>query len=437
VKICGQCHERYHDHVDFCFVDGEVLVFDSTPAPRPSNAASGHVPGLDDYDAPPPPSRMQGQQTPSHAPQTERTASKAPSSAREADDDAPLRPSDQITLPIPNPAKHRPNPGKPAPVYPPEATPAPVEPTPGPAYPTPTPPPARAAQAGPRRRPAAEAASPRAEAPTRSLGPLIAVGVALALLLIGGAGAVAMLGGTAVLFGAGASESKHPVAVNPAPRPAPVVAPVEEPVPAPEVAPAAVPSPEPEAAVAPVPAPTPTHAPSPVAAPTAAPAPALAIGKVSISSVPAGAELRADGRSAGKTPTHIELPLGVHSLALALQGYEPWTGSVDVNGAAVTVPAIKLLAIAAPPAAPGAPAPAAAPAVDVIPARTGKVFLSSVEAGAKVWVDGKLSGELPLTLELPGGHHTFKVVGSTGEATYDKNIVLKDAGTTPVFLGPE
>ncbi len=55
-------------------------------------------------------------------------------------------------------------------------------------------------------------------------------------------------------------------------------------------------------------------------------------GSVEIVSEPAGASVAVDGTRGGQTPiADLKLRPGSHSLEIAAEGYEPWTGSVDVE----------------------------------------------------------------------------------------------------------
>lgn len=465
MKVCRLCSERYRDHVDFCFQDGEVLVAES---------AVGAAAPYDDLDAPPPPKRPAGQADsapprPQPAPAQPRPQSQVPS-APEADpveagparptarsmgasrvperDDPPLTAAEQVTIPLPNPGARAPVSTRP--VRSAERPTEPIGSNPPAAderrsnLPSPSNPPSAdarrpAPQVQQRRGPqpeAAEAADTEPQDGRRRL-PVLLLGLgvlAVVGLVVGG---VAMFGGAAAIIGAGgepegasmATAAPEPAVVAPLPEPDPVPEPAAvEPVPVePVVEPApVVPAP---IAVAPVPAPAPAPTPvvAPAPAPVVAPAPATpASGIVSFTSVPPGAELRVDDRSVGRTPAKIDLPAGPHRVTVALQGFQTWSGSVDVKGAKQEVPVVKLV-----PAGP-APAPAAA---DAIPARKGRVYLAYAEPGAKVWVDGEFKGTLPLMLEMAGGAHEFKIESAGGAVTtVTRTVVLKEQGNTPVFL---
>ncbi len=460
MKVCRLCSERYREHVDFCFQDGEVLVAES---------AVGASAPLDDLDAPPPPRRPAGQaesprprheqaaQPPQPQPQPQRSAAPesdpieagpsrsavaagvpaAPVGASRvpepSDDDRPLTAAEQVTIPLPKPGAKS---GHGAQVG--QGGRAPVKPRATDAAVTSLPP-----QVQQRR-------GPQPETPAGTEPDWAPRARGMPLMLIGGVLAAALValvvcagsGGAAALLGAG---TKADNAALGTPLAVPAVAPAPAPEPEPEPEPGAVePAPvEPAAVEEPVemavvpPTPVPVAPPVPVVAPPPAPvvAPAPAgptSGIVSFSSVPPGAELRVDDRSVGRTPGKIDLPVGKHGVAIALQGFQTWTGSVDVKGGKQDMPVVKLVPAAPVPAPAAAPAPA--PASDVVPAREGKVYLSYAEPGAKVWVDGVFKGALPLMLIMTGGSHEFKIESSTGSVTITRTVVLKDQGNTPVFL---
>jgi formylglycine-generating enzyme required for sulfatase activity len=52
---------------------------------------------------------------------------------------------------------------------------------------------------------------------------------------------------------------------------------------------------------------------------------------VSVTSEPAGAELRVDGESQGRTPVRLELMAGSHRVEIAHPGYKPWVSDVQVQ----------------------------------------------------------------------------------------------------------
>ncbi|MCZ6507979.1 MAG: SUMF1/EgtB/PvdO family nonheme iron enzyme [Acidobacteria bacterium] len=98
---------------------------------------------------------------------------------------------------------------------------------------------------------------------------------------------------------------------------------------------------------------------------------------VQMSSDPAGASVRVDGRSLGTTPLTLELGAGSHRLELSLAGYQAYTAAFPVvAGRPVTLPRVRLAPLA------------------------GIVQLASVPPGAAVTVDGAFEGETPLELVL-------------------------------------
>jgi len=132
------------------------------------------------------------------------------------------------------------------------------------------------------------------------------------------------------------------------PIPAPVVAPQPVAVPAPVVAPETVAEPVPAAEdaepVEPVPSPT-VQAPSRNAKkrkPAQVAGPAVGSGRISVPAFPgSGLEVLLNGRSIGVTPLRlVEVPAGVHTIAVIDPGGEGWEGSVTVDdgGSEVVLP---------------------------------------------------------------------------------------------------
>jgi TonB family protein len=72
-----------------------------------------------------------------------------------------------------------------------------------------------------------------------------------------------------------------------------------------------------------------------------------------IVSTPSGAQVSLDGRPAGATPlSGVRLKPGRHKVALALEGHEPWSGTVDVVAGEKGRVAATLRPLAKPPAPP-------------------------------------------------------------------------------------
>ncbi len=399
MKVCRLCNERYRDLVDFCFVDGEVLVFEADlahPGALPTSPP--------ELDAPPPPAW-----------------NAAPPPYPDPDEldeleELPLALGDQVTSPRPNPSRP-PVSSTPEPAMPVQTITAPfVRPPPSPSSLERTPVPVVTQRRGP----AADAPPKSADEVGGGNAKWILAFVVLPVLLAAGVGVGALLGvgGTAAWLGTGSAPQTATVA-EAVPAPARAAAP---PAPAPELvavpAPSAPEAPEPAAAVAPAPAP------APIAAPTTPEPAAVAakVGSLRLVSVPPGAEVKIDARSVGRTPATVDLAHGAHDVTLTLEGYQAWSGTVSLSVASLEYPAIALRPVA----------PAPAPVADT---RKGKVFLTYSETGATVWVDGVLVGDLPVLYELSGGEHQFKIQGASGTTNLSRTVVLKEQGTTTVFLG--
>jgi hypothetical protein len=140
------------------------------------------------------------------------------------------------------------------------------------------------------------------------------------------------------------------------------------------------------------------------------------VGRLVVKSTPAGARVFVDGRDQGRTPTTVrDLSRGVHRVRLVREGYATEERRIVITPArpseSMTVALARLRAAEAP--ARRAAEPPARPAAPTLP-RGGSFFGSlSVEsrpAGAKVFIDGKLSGTTPLVLPQVGaGEHAVRL----------------------------
>lgn len=117
---------------------------------------------------------------------------------------------------------------------------------------------------------------------------------------------------------------------------------------------------------------------------------AVQTGTVSVVSVPAGAKVFVDDQARGQTPTKVELPQGLHTVRLELDGHQPAARSVNLSGDTANV-SFELSPLAV----------------------VGQVNLFG-PPGAEVYADGKALGKLPATGKLSEGSHTFKVVTPDG-----------------------
>jgi hypothetical protein len=132
------------------------------------------------------------------------------------------------------------------------------------------------------------------------------------------------------------------------------------------------------------------------------PIPASNTGWIYVSSSPGGAAVTLDGNSMGQTPYSGSLKLdtvqtGDHTVALSLSGYQPFTTTTRVLANTVSEVSTILQ--------PSAPVSA-----------KGGLSVSSVPAGANVFLDNNFIGISPLTLnDISSGSHvvTFKLEGYT------------------------
>jgi len=140
------------------------------------------------------------------------------------------------------------------------------------------------------------------------------------------------------------------------------------------------------------------------------------VGRVVVRSTPAGARVFIDGRDQGRTPTTIRnLRRGTHRVRLVREGYATEERRIVITPAnpaqSVTVALARTRAVE-PPARRAAEPPARTPAPNP---PSGASFLGSLSvesrpAGAKVFLDGKLSGTTPLTLPQVGaGEHAIRI----------------------------
>jgi PEGA domain len=69
----------------------------------------------------------------------------------------------------------------------------------------------------------------------------------------------------------------------------------------------------------------------PIAATAAAPA-AILTGKLSVASVPDGADIEVDGNFVGNTPSDVQLAEGEHTVTLKKTGFKDWGRKLKVSG---------------------------------------------------------------------------------------------------------
>jgi len=99
----------------------------------------------------------------------------------------------------------------------------------------------------------------------------------------------------------------------------------------PPAAPAAAKDPPPQSASAPPPIATPPAQSATAPPPAAAPA-APGAGKLSIASVPDGADIEIDGSFVGNAPSDVQLPDGYHTVTVKKAGFKDWERTLKVTG---------------------------------------------------------------------------------------------------------
>jgi len=122
-------------------------------------------------------------------------------------------------------------------------------------------------------------------------------------------------------------------------------------------------------------------------------------GVISVSSVPAGAEIQVDGKAVGVTPAKVEMDSGIRRVQVSAPGLKEWTSSLVVApGVPQTIGPIQLGAADA------------------------RIMVRSVPAGAQVTAGGTFRGVTPVTLELaPGVTHIIQVTRA-GYAPWTREI---------------
>jgi hypothetical protein len=142
-------------------------------------------------------------------------------------------------------------------------------------------------------------------------------------------------------------------------------------------------------------------------------------GSIYATSLPQGASVYVDGRNYGPAPQLASgLSPGFHQVRLSLQGFQDWSGQVQVTAGGTTTVSQTLLATPTdrPTVAPG----------------TGTLQVSSSPAGAQVFLDNVYMGISPLT--LPGvstGSHLI-LLKLPGYSDWEVSAQVAAGQTTPV-----
>ena len=122
---------------------------------------------------------------------------------------------------------------------------------------------------------------------------------------------------------------------------------------------------------------------------------------VRLSSIPAAAAVKVDGRLLGKTPIELELAAGAHDIEISADRYKTWRGRAEV----------------------GAGQPVALPEVRLEPA-DGRLAIRSQPTGASVLVDGRYVGQTPVEADVgPGKEHEIQL-SKTGYERASRKVTV-------------
>jgi hypothetical protein len=131
-----------------------------------------------------------------------------------------------------------------------------------------------------------------------------------------------------------------------------------------------------------------------------------------VRTIPAGAQVSVDGKDVGRTPATVrDLVRGPHRVRVTRDGYVVQERRVVISTSrpAQSVNIALPRAVVPPPAAKAAPA-ATASAGAAASRLPGALEVDSRPAGAKVYLDGKLVGDTPLSLPaVAAGEHTVRL----------------------------
>jgi hypothetical protein len=120
-------------------------------------------------------------------------------------------------------------------------------------------------------------------------------------------------------------------------------------------------------------------------------------GAFSIDSNPTGADVYFDDKLVGRTPIQkMEGQAGLHTIAFKKPGFGTISRAVEITpGSNVELSPIQLRSLE--------------PSVGIV-----NVSSARMAPGSKLFVDGNLAGVLPISVKLPEGDHTFRVLGPDG-----------------------
>jgi len=136
---------------------------------------------------------------------------------------------------------------------------------------------------------------------------------------------------------------------------------------------------------------------------------------VTLSSVPAGAAVRVDGKPAGKTPLEMELAAGAHEIEVSAERHQSWRSRIDV--------------------APNQPL--VLPEIRLEPAE-GRLRVRSQPPGAGVLVDNRYAGQTPLEIDVsPGKEHRIQLSkAGHGKASRSVSVASGETQTLEIMLVP-
>jgi len=122
---------------------------------------------------------------------------------------------------------------------------------------------------------------------------------------------------------------------------------------------------------------------------------------ISVSSEPAGAEVRVDGRVLAVTPATVELTAGEREIEVALSGYNAWQRQVRVLADEPQTLETAILSLA-----------------------DGRLVLASTPADATVTIDGEYRGRTPVNLQLPPNVDYRVALAKSGYQAFNRNLTL-------------
>ncbi|XOV87676.1 MAG: PEGA domain-containing protein [Pseudomonadota bacterium] len=124
--------------------------------------------------------------------------------------------------------------------------------------------------------------------------------------------------------------------------------------------------------------------------------------EVSLTSLPAGAQIQVDGEPAGVTPATVEMLEGTRQVQVRQQGYKTWQTLVDVvAGVSQTLPTATLVRA------------------------DGTALIKSEPSGANVTIEGQYRGQTPLELKLPPGAPVKVVLSRAGFVTSVQQVQVR------------